>query len=51
MTDRRRIPLAVKRWRGLADQDDRWLLTRCHGVASTEVVYEFDQVKWHVVVT
>lgn len=31
LTDGRRLPLAVTRWHGLADSDDRWLLNRCHG--------------------
>jgi SAM-dependent methyltransferase len=31
LADGRRISLAVGRWHGLADQDDRWMVERCHG--------------------
>jgi SAM-dependent methyltransferase len=31
LADGRRLPLAVARWRGTADEDDRWLLQRCQG--------------------
>jgi hypothetical protein len=33
LADGRRVPLAVDRWHGLADQDDRWMVEHCRWFA------------------